>query len=74
MQDREVSCMYYECEGQCLKGKEGTFRGSCQKCKLYLPLKAASQLEKTCIGKRGMIFVKESPAERFKIIKKEIII
>ena len=35
MQDREVSCMYYKWEGECAKGREGTFRKACQTCKKY---------------------------------------
>ena len=35
MQDREVSCMYYKWEGECAKGREGTFRKACQICKKY---------------------------------------
>ena len=33
--DREVVCKYYECEGKCKKGREGTFRKACQTCKKY---------------------------------------
>ena len=32
---REIICEYYEWEGQCSKGREGTFRKACQKCKKY---------------------------------------
>ena len=32
---REIACVYYEFEGSCLKGREGTFRKSCQTCKKY---------------------------------------
>ena len=35
MQDREVSCIYYKWEGECTKGREGTFRKACQTCKKY---------------------------------------
>lgn len=35
MQEREVSCMYYKWEGECAKGREGTFRKACQICKKY---------------------------------------
>ena len=27
--DRELPCIYYAWEGECLKGKEGTFRDAC---------------------------------------------
>ena len=36
--DRERACKYYVCEGNCSKGREGTFRKQCQICNLYLPL------------------------------------
>lgn len=44
--NREIACIYYECEGQCLKGRDGTFRDSCQKCKLYLPLRGGKPARK----------------------------
>lgn len=37
--NREISCIYYEWEGECSKGKEGTFRKACQICKKYKPRK-----------------------------------
>ena len=33
--DREIACENYICEGNCKKGKEGTFRKACQTCKDY---------------------------------------
>lgn len=35
MKNREIQCKFYECEGKCLKGREGTFYGSCQHCTKY---------------------------------------
>ena len=35
--DRERQCSFYVCEGQCLKGREGTFRKACQTCNKYNP-------------------------------------
>lgn len=35
--DREIQCKFYICEGSCSKGREGTFRGSCQHCAKYRP-------------------------------------
>lgn len=35
MQDREIVCVYYNFEGGCAKGREGTFRKACQTCKKY---------------------------------------
>ena len=34
-QTRERLCIYYEYEGKCLKGKDGTFRQACQNCHKY---------------------------------------
>jgi hypothetical protein len=39
MKDREVQCEFYICEGNCKKGRAGTFRKACQTCNLYRPLK-----------------------------------
>lgn len=33
--DREVQCIYYICEGKCLKKHVGTFKDACQICKDY---------------------------------------
>lgn len=32
---REIVCEYYVCEGNCLKGREGTFNKQCQICNKY---------------------------------------
>lgn len=37
MRDREITCVFYEYEGSCLKGKAGTFRKACQTCGKYKP-------------------------------------
>lgn len=42
MTDREVACVYYVYEGECLKGKEGTFKKACQICKKYKPKKGGA--------------------------------
>ena len=34
-QIREIVCEYYQWEGGCLKGREGTFYNACQTCKKY---------------------------------------
>ena len=46
MTDREVACIYYVSEGDCLKGKEGTFRKACQICKKYRPKKGGTPARK----------------------------
>lgn len=33
--ERENACVYYKWEGECAKGREGTFRKACQICKKY---------------------------------------
>ena len=35
--EREIACIYYKWEGECEKGKEGTFKKACQICKKYKP-------------------------------------
>lgn len=35
--NREIACEYYRWEGECSKGKKGTFRDACQTCKKYKP-------------------------------------
>ena len=36
--DREIACESYVCEGNCSKGREGTFRKYCQTCNKYRPI------------------------------------
>lgn len=38
---REIACEFYMWEGECSKGREGTFRKTCQTCKKYKPKKGA---------------------------------
>lgn len=35
---REVACKFYMNEGNCSKGRDGTFRKQCQYCNLYVPI------------------------------------
>lgn len=35
MKTREIQCEFYEYEGKCSKGKEGTFYKHCQTCSTY---------------------------------------
>lgn len=46
MRDREVSCIYYACEHECLKGREGTFYHYCQTCDKYQPKKGTAPARK----------------------------
>ena len=39
MKDREIVCKNYICEGNCSKGREGTFRKACQTCDKYCPIR-----------------------------------
>ena len=39
MKDREIACVHYKAEGSCDLGKDGTFRGHCQTCPTYSPLR-----------------------------------
>ena len=36
---REIACIHYVCEGNCDLGKDARFRGHCQTCKTYSPLR-----------------------------------
>ena len=37
MKDREIVCLFYNYEGNCSKGREGTFNHKCQTCDKYTP-------------------------------------
>ncbi len=45
-QSREVACIFYEHEGSCTKGREGTFRKTCQTCNKYKPKKGGTPARK----------------------------
>ena len=38
MKDRERACKHYLYEGNCAKGRDGTFRKACQTCNKYDPI------------------------------------
>lgn len=46
MKDREIACKSYVCEGNCSKGREGTFRSYCQTCNKYDPIKGGRPARK----------------------------
>lgn len=46
MKDREIACVYYEFEGKCSKGRDGTFRKACQTCNKYKALKGGRPAHK----------------------------
>lgn len=58
MQDREVSCIYYKWEGECEKGREGTFRRACQTCKKYKARKGSLPARKN-LKRQKMEKIKE---------------
>lgn len=35
--DRITPCKYYECKGECKKGRDAEHLGYCQKCDKYYP-------------------------------------
>ena len=35
MKERITPCKHYICEGECSKGREGSHKNYCQRCKLY---------------------------------------
>ena len=39
MKDREIACVHYKAEGNCDLCKDCTFRGHCQICPSYSPLR-----------------------------------
>ena len=59
--DIEIVCQYYICEGQCSKGREGTFRKACQHCSLYTHLKGGKPAR---VDNRRRKFEKYSKHER----------
>ena len=57
--DREIACKSYICEGNCSKGKEGTFRKACQKCGSYDPIKGGLPARKNLKREKTEKFMKD---------------
>ena len=43
---RETPCKYYECLGNCKKGREAAHNGYCQHCDKYVPRAKVRHLNK----------------------------
>lgn len=43
--DRGVACISYICEGNCKKGRPGTFFHYCQKCNIYKPVPGGKNIK-----------------------------
>lgn len=56
--EREIACIYYKWEGECEKGREGTFRKACQTCKKYKARKGSLPARKN-LKKQKMEKIKE---------------
>ena len=57
--DREIACEFYVCEGECTKGKEGTFRKACQTCQVYKPIKGGQPARKNLKKEKTEKFMKD---------------
>ena len=57
--DREIACKYYVCEGECSKGREGTFRCQCQICNKYDPVKGAQPARRNLKKEKNEKFMKD---------------
>lgn len=57
--DREIACENYICEGECKKGKEGTFRKACQTCMFYKPIKGGLPARKNLKKEKTEKFLKD---------------
>ena len=60
---REIACIYYDCEGSCLKGREGTFWKACQTCAKYSPRKGGTPARKN-LKRQKMDKIQESDMKR----------
>ena len=59
MKDREIVCKYYLNEGNCSKGREGTFRKQCQICDKYEPLPHGTPARKNLKYEKTEKFMKD---------------
>lgn len=60
MKDRGVACKSYICEGNCRKGREGTFHHYCQKCNLYNPIPGGKNIKPNRKREKTEKFMKNS--------------
>lgn len=60
--DGFIKCEYYLNEGNCSKGREGTFYHSCQHCDLYKAVRGAAPAKKN-LKKQKLQKAKESAAK-----------
>lgn len=56
---REIACVYYFAEGQCLKGRVGTFYHQCQHCDLYRPIKGGRPARKNLKKEKNDKFMRD---------------
>ena len=56
---REIACKYYICEGECSKGREGTFRRQCKNCNLYDPIPGGRPARKDLRKEKKEKFMKD---------------
>ena len=59
MKDREIACEFYEHEGCCTKGREGTFRKQCQICDIYKPVRGGQPARKNLKNEKKEKFMKD---------------
>ena len=57
--DREIACENNVCEGECTKGREGTFRNYCQTCNLYKPVRGGIPARKNLKKEKTEKFLKD---------------
>ena len=57
--DREIACESYVCEGNCSKGKDGTFRKACQTCSSYRPIRGGQPARKNLKREKTEKFMKD---------------
>ena len=56
---REIQCVYYLNEGNCAKGRDGTFTRKCQTCNLYKAKKGARPRRKDLRKEKNEKFMKD---------------
>lgn len=59
MRDREIACEFYVCEGECKKGRPGTFRKACQTCSLYRAIRGGRPARPNLKREKNEKFMKD---------------
>jgi hypothetical protein len=60
---REIACFFYQYEGCCAKGREGTFYKQCQHCDEYSPVRGGKPARENLKAKKLDKIIKKEKSQ-----------